>query len=863
MKKPKSIQEVYEEVKDYDLVLTSDVVLASALNRQIKTARVGKLAYTPKELAQKHSVGLFDTGILNKADLVLKVRNVSNLDLKVVHNAIERIIDIEKHTDDVETHLSAEEVDIYNIYKELATQNKSIASFDKSNLPANVAIIEPTFFNNVDKKVLPETFTEIKILTDEVKTFSNFYLFNSQEELIHSMLDLITEDNESDVAIILDTKSSVLNLIKSKLYEKNIDIHIKDYLNDNLLTRTVIDLLQTALYLDEVTVKEIKPFLEYFNIDIAYSYNNYLLKKYVDEITDDEKIKKLYDFLKNINSKSYKEYLKLFVELPKQLNDILVKLDLLDELINYENFSNFRYYINNFDVEIDNTKKGVLLADCKSSVVVDRPVCLYLNPDISWNRQISSSEYVNQELEEMNNLNKFQIILFQGDKQLFFVQTIKENEKNIPCFYFNQIETKEIKDFNDELFNGIKCSNRIIIEEESTSLVKSQDYTLDLFSQSSLNTFFSCPKKFEFSRISPSEEQTYFLKGTLLHAFAEFYVNHKEFCNEKEDVFFANILLKEYMQMIAKTNEEIERSIFEIGINNIKSFIDTLEINSEHNLVYIESQKGDENILSEILNKPISNKNTELSFANKETKLKGFIDLVINSTSVVDYKSSKKIKTIGKIITKSNLKLVKDEADFQPLVYLLELARHNPDKELSFYYYFFMNNYADVINQIAEFKDNVIEVKFYPHTFNEFISSDTGLEIICGQGARKDIVELLGGETIKRTLQENPLVNPFEMTRDISAYTILEDLIVAIKDTKKNRGIVEDFFKELYRLRVGSSKYPKALFFKEDLELFGEFVKEQQLIVNRYANEGFPKQPKSKETCKKCDFKDLCLGREK
>ena len=71
MKRPKTISELYEEVKDFDIVLTTDAPLASALNREIKTARIGKLAYTPEIFARKCAPRMFDESLKNKIEFLL------------------------------------------------------------------------------------------------------------------------------------------------------------------------------------------------------------------------------------------------------------------------------------------------------------------------------------------------------------------------------------------------------------------------------------------------------------------------------------------------------------------------------------------------------------------------------------------------------------------------------------------------------------------------------------------------------------------------------------------------------------------------------------------------------------------------
>ena len=84
IKNPKSIQELYEETKDYDLVITNDSTLARALNSLINKPMIGRLAYTPKELGGKYSKYYFSEPILSKPKVILEISKKLNKDIKKV-----------------------------------------------------------------------------------------------------------------------------------------------------------------------------------------------------------------------------------------------------------------------------------------------------------------------------------------------------------------------------------------------------------------------------------------------------------------------------------------------------------------------------------------------------------------------------------------------------------------------------------------------------------------------------------------------------------------------------------------------------------------------------------------------------------
>lgn len=53
MRAVKSIDELYDEVKDYGLVITNDIALETALNARIDQPCIGVLAMTPRHIVQQ------------------------------------------------------------------------------------------------------------------------------------------------------------------------------------------------------------------------------------------------------------------------------------------------------------------------------------------------------------------------------------------------------------------------------------------------------------------------------------------------------------------------------------------------------------------------------------------------------------------------------------------------------------------------------------------------------------------------------------------------------------------------------------------------------------------------------------------
>jgi hypothetical protein len=70
------------------------------------------------------------------------------------------------------------------------------------------------------------------------------------------------------------------------------------------------------------------------------------------------------------------------------------------------------------------------------------------------------------------------------------------------------------------------------------------------------------------------------------------------------------------------------------------------------------------------------------------------------------------------------------------------------------------------------------------------------------------------------------------------------------------------FYKELLNIKNGTSRaVSKAVFFKDDLDNFEEFLKDKNEEVKLYSSLRYPYLPVVPELCKNCEYSDICLKR--
>ena len=93
LRRSKSILQIYEETKHYDLVITNDAPLATGLNKLVEKPRLDYFALTPKQIASKYAVSVYDK-LYTKAEIILEITKKTGRSLPIVHQSIEKIFEV-------------------------------------------------------------------------------------------------------------------------------------------------------------------------------------------------------------------------------------------------------------------------------------------------------------------------------------------------------------------------------------------------------------------------------------------------------------------------------------------------------------------------------------------------------------------------------------------------------------------------------------------------------------------------------------------------------------------------------------------------------------------------------------------------
>ena len=96
-RRSKSIRELYEEAKGFDLVITNDPALATGLNRMVDHPRIGAFALTPRHLAARF--GSLKYGeLFSIPKIVAGISATERQPVRIIHPLIEKIFGIWRNT---------------------------------------------------------------------------------------------------------------------------------------------------------------------------------------------------------------------------------------------------------------------------------------------------------------------------------------------------------------------------------------------------------------------------------------------------------------------------------------------------------------------------------------------------------------------------------------------------------------------------------------------------------------------------------------------------------------------------------------------------------------------------------------------
>lgn len=835
-RKRKDVDEIYSQVKDYDLVLTVDAPLADALNARLDKAVVGNFAETPRRYAFNHEADDIDF----KREIFLEVIDKTDLTWKQASYILENILESWKNTGDLYQILENEQFSgkaAEEIIKILETTNNPFKALEEAKVDEekDVAVIAPYQFNSLDMKVLPDEYDTFDIFKeDEGFELPEFNVFSSASEIVEALKQSITEKNAENVALIVDSDTRYQPLIESAFQSNDIPYNSTVGLSEQEDVRTFISLARLALSKDRIRLRDVQPVVQHLGIEASDSKNNVKLGD-----VEEEQLSEFMDFLNVISFMDFQDFLEGYEELlgreTPQVREVIEELGLQNSDITEESISRLEYYLDSFDPAQESQENGVLLASPKSTVYVDRPAVFYIGMSSEWTQEVDQRPWINREKVEARNRQDFEAMIQNGEEKFYMVQDREMNEEISPCFYLTEL-------YGLESFSDHKTRRYSLPQKSEMKAFSAEERDIDIeevemLSQSSLNRFVQSPRTYYFSRLVRDTEKDVLVKGNLFHEFAEFYANFPEFTVDEGLEKFIEVMKKEIRPYVDDIELEKLETEFRVGVMNIIEFIDSRD---SPETVPLDPEEGrGENVFADYFGKEMEEVFAELSFYNPDLHAKGKIDLVLGN-ELVDYKSSSRSRSRKKIVEEANVDLFDENPDFQPLMYLCELRDKLPGQKLKFTYFYFLSDMASDLGSAADIDDKTVSVTYYPKRFDKKILDlevfEWMIKDVAKSNDRRKTLEKLGHDNFKAFFEERKLPHPYDKEKLLESEFAAE-LIDYMKKHVGDYNYVEKGAVKTLRKLV---EFRKTNFFQEDLDRFEDFLDDKVEEVNQYKKEGFP-----------------------
>ena len=831
----KSIDSLYEECKEFDLVLVPDAPMASALNRRLDQPHFGPFAITPRRLAARRREQAEDRLAF------LEIIETTDLDWKETSYAVGNILQCWEYRGTADAVLD------YEQFATTATHTAvdCIAAMDTTSnrlteysieSDTSVAVVGFKQLTELERSILPPDYETVDPFTEEPFEHPSFRILDSPAAIVDAVLDTVTPENADDVAVVLDAASQYSSLIESALEAAEIPYYGGPGFNDDARHRAFLQLLRSAHAGQDTRVGDVRPLLTQLGMPVDIEHDE---KRLYD--LDNPEVDWLLEFRDEIRSRTFEEAIDEYEAVTDASIDAfreeLATLGLLDDAVTEPAVDRLEFYLQSYEVPVDRENEGVLLADAKSAAHVDRAVVFYLGLDEGWTHSSPRRPWVDRDQEFERNIRQFQLLLQNGVDQYYLVQDTAGGTPVTPCLYFEELFDEEFDRFSD--LDSLQHSRpsrttRDGFEKEPLD-VSSEDVTA--LSQSSLNTYINSPRDYFFSRLVDNPDKDHFREGNLFHDFAEFYVSHPDVVTADTLDDVATVILDEVDPFLRGVDREVRHTRYHVGLQTIVEFLDA---NPPHGDDLMTPDGGcGENFFAEYYDRPIDASHTERWFENTVLGVKGKIDLVHSPTRLLDYKSGTK-KSAYSIVKHSALDPPSDNPNFQALLYLAHQRSERPDEELRFTFFHFLETLDDVVTGDGSLEDCLTTVTYYPVTYEEYIAKrDTFTEL--QEDAANDC-----NKTFSKVAYEEYLdfldVHEFPETRDKDellestfAHLLTEQMKESVGDYKYVKKGCKQALRHLLRIRNQN-------YFTGDVDAFEQFVQDRRSELNdrRAGDERFP-----------------------
>ncbi len=857
LREARSIDQLYSRVADSDIVLTDEAPLALALDTRVQTPRIGRLAATPRSYAVEE---MFPDDI---RPIFFEIVTQTDISWKQAVRALELCIDCWTATGDRKQILEYSEFDtpvIQSVVSLLGELESSYRAIEQTTLSSEqaVAVIDEPQLSNLDRKLLaPDAYETYSSLGDTHIPFPELHIFPSATAIVSAIVDQIDPDIADRFGIVLPEGSLYSALIESALEARDISYRGGPGFEDDDDVRALFRLVEATFSGSDQRVKEIRPVLTTAGIDLPRDIE----EQRVDSLEPDQ-LGAYVEFKEALDEGTFRDVVSVYESISgtglPELRREFRKLGIVDEKVTKDRVSRVRYYLDAFTVPTDSdTTDGVLLADATSTAYVDRPVVFYVGLGPEWAQSPPDYPWVDREAYLERDLERFQRLLQNGTQRYYFVQETQAGSDVTPCVYLRRLHDEPFDSFGDLPHTRY---NRNTVSSVTSPFPKPDDSSIstrsiETISQSRLKTLVNSPRDAYFDRLVQSPSSVHMVRGTLLHEAAEIYVTTPSVLEDQRDRVL-DAMCERLDPFLGNSKQAVQRTRFEVGLDAITAYLD--ENTPAEGSYETYDHRDHENQLATELGVTCDSQLTERWFASPSIGTHGYVDLIQNETSVVDYKTGKK-KDASDILEAASIDSVDAYPNFQALVYLAKHREERPDERLDIHFVHLLDGVDEALTgSPPEPADLVTTITYVPATFSEFVASRDTFESVTDYA-----------DSNKRCRALHPL--GYDAYRD---FFETHELPRAGDDPERRATITEKFVAYAQE-RVGAYKYvrqgcekvindlddvPDGYVLQSDLDAFERFVAEQLEALNEYRTSRFPVAYREDgPTWDRVDHRDLIL----
>jgi hypothetical protein len=871
MRVAKTIDELYEEVRDYDLVLCNDAPLALALGNRVRRPMLGVFSITPRQLAGDVALRELQTGLLSDIRLVKLISKYTGYDIRFVHGEVDNILRMRRYTADVRPHLGKRAQRIYDELMALPTLDRVMGEFDaeKDGIfdGLRVAVIGVELYDDLDKHFNPKfgTYDEISPFKKGDYKIREIRELGNDRQVAENAVGLINAENAEDVAIVMDVGGQIADAVRSALYRKRIPFINSLSVKDLHSVRDFLEFLSLSLSFDIIRVKHVRELLSTYGGFIGSKYDEYMLSQYPKALEAGERTSELMGIMRDIREMTFLEVCEKAVRKGKdsaQVKILLDEMELTNEFVEPSKVEDIAYAVNNIgslkhsEQIPENEKKGVLLVDCKRSVYIDRPFVIYLGMGNEWERDPHEIDFLSageKEDEREKNAERFQILMQQGTARVYICNSSKRGNRPAPCIMFGHAECdKTFLDFSevcDELVTDPWVSDDATEPPVIGSEEIGPNFIPKPFSKTQYNRFVECPRKFMFGTITKMPDKDATVRGTMIHSFAEFRVCYPDKVKELGLDHFADEIASVCAGLSSPEKYNIERSEILGHISSIDAAVDLMGIEVPR---LEERGEGTRNHFMKKLGLNAVADFSEVKCVSKDRLMEGVFDLLWNGT-IYDFKTGRPINASD---IKSRMDRTKrnDYKDYQSLFYLALLDELFPDSRGEFKLFFSKEgnmNFAKGLERDIKGSFRTVRLMSEDDIFREYIE-----EVM--EGIKKYSAFRPCLDAIVETVSE---IRPEHAEDNDSEALIRAVLSSGMKDGKTLRKNVQDLAKKIRKdLSEGMVVKDKntLMISMKALETFREELAEDMERLGVMYSTDHPAEPIC--DCGKCDFADICTA---